>query len=440
MGPMDKLLPGRPYRARIVDLPKPKFPRRIGLMLGDRLHLLEADPELLRGLALGDLVEFTLGAEGAPATLERIGGPAGAPWDERGDGLRWRRGGERRMEALRLRSRVLRKIRAYFDAQGFLEVDTPVLVRAPTPEPQFSPIPAGDGYLITSPEFQLKRLLVGGCEKIYRIGPVFRGGEVGRLHNPEFTMLEWYRAYAELEAVAGDLEALLECLAPLALQTPAAQEPAAPELTGQDGAARKPTGQDKPAPVALVASWRRRPYRRAAVAELFREILHLEINGVTTGEALRRAAVRDGIEGAEHLPGDFEEGFFILWERLEPHLGPEPLLVVDWPAPLASLARLREGDPTLADRMELYAGGLELANGFAELTDPAEQRRRFEVNLAGRAARGLPPLPLDEAFLAALGQGMPPAAGMALGVDRLVMLLAGAREIRQVLAFSAEEV
>ena len=421
---MDKLPPGRPYRARIVDLPKPHFPRRIALMLGDRLHLLEVEPELLRGLALGDLVEFTLGAEGAPATLTRLGGTIGAAWDERGDGLRWRRGGERRMEALRLRSRVLREIRAYFDGQGFLEVDTPALVRAPTPEPQFSPIPAGEGYLITSPEFQLKRLLVGGFEKIYRVGPVFRGGEAGRFHNPEFTMLEWYRAYEELEAMASDLEALLGCLAPLAAQEPAAQEP-----TGQGGAA----------PAALVASWRRRPYRRASVAELFREILHLEISGVTTGEALRRAAVGAGIEGAERLPGDFEEGFFILWERLEPHLGPEPLLVVDWPAPLASLARLREGDPTLADRMELYAGGLELANGFAELTDPVEQRRRFEVNLAGRKARGLPPLPLDEAFLAALGQGMPPAAGMALGVDRLVMLLAGADDIRQVLPFSADE-
>jgi elongation factor P--beta-lysine ligase len=175
------------------------------------------------------------------------------------------------------------------------------------------------------------------------------------------------------------------------------------------------------------------------VAELFRAHLRLELNGVTTTGNLRRAAHAGGWPHAETLPEAFDDAFFTLWERIETRLPPQPLLVGAWPAPLASLARLDPRDPSVAQRLELYAGGLELANGFAELTDPIEQRRRFEADLAARAARGLPPLPLDERFLSALTEGMPPAAGMALGVERLAMLLTGATDIRDVLAFAHDE-
>jgi lysyl-tRNA synthetase class 2 len=269
---------------------------------------------------------------------------------------------------------------------------------------------------MTSPEFQLKRLLVGGFERIYRLGPVFRGGERGAHHNPEFTLLEWYRAGEDSAALARDLADILWAVAPLAERFAAAHgEPAAPRL--------------REVPPALP---------QHTVAGLFRRHLDMAIEGVTTAEGLRHAAQAAGraLPPDEH---DFEPLFTRLWVEIEPRLGTGPLLVTDWPAPLASLARLKPGDPTVAERVELYGGGLELANGFAELTDAAEQRRRFAANRAARAARGLPPVPLDEAFLAALEEGMPPCAGMALGVDRLVMYAAGASDIRDVLTFAEEE-
>ncbi len=402
---------------RVVDPPREETPGRLWLMEEERLLALEGEPGLLRGCAPGDLVAFSLDPGGRLTALERVGGPAAGAWDETGDGLRWRLPGAAtpRMAFLRLRHRVLREVRGYFEAEGFLEVDTPALVRAPSPEPQFAPFPAGGGFLATSPEFQMKRLLAGGFERIFRIGPAFRGSEIGRLHNPEFTLLEWYRAHTDLEAMAGDLEALLARLAPYC----------AGSVLGN------PT---------LAEALGRAPFQRRTVRELFRIQLGIELGGVVTVEQLRANLRKAGRpSAAESLPDEFERAFFTLWTEIESRFGPEPLLVTEWPAPLASLARLKADDPSVAERMELYAGGMELANGFAELTDPGEQRRRFEADLAARAAQGMPALPLDERFLKALGQGMPPAAGMALGMDRLVMLISGATEIRQVLPFAADE-
>ncbi len=266
-------------------------------------------------------------------------------------------------------------------------------------------------------------MLVGGFERIYRLGPAYRGGEVGAHHNPEFTMLEWYRAHAGAEALALDLEGLLGRLAPLARD-------AAAQVLHPATAARLR---------GLAEDLARRPYRQETMASLFRHYLGMDIAGVTTAEGLRGAALAANVPGWEALPPAFDDAFFTLWERIEPLLPPEPLLVGAWPAPLASLAQLKPDDPAVALRVELYVGGLELANGFAELTDAAEQRRRFAADLAARAARGLPAVPLDEAFLSALEEGLPPAAGMALGVDRLAMLLTGAPAIRDVLPFADDE-
>jgi lysyl-tRNA synthetase class 2 len=329
------------------------------------------------------------------------------------------------MSRLRLRHRVRRALRDWLDHEGFIEVDTPVLVPAPSPEPQFAPFRAGGEYLITSPEFQLKRLLVGGFEKIYRLGPAFRSGEAGRLHNPEFTLLEWYRVGEGLEAMVRDLESLLGATLPLA---------EARDAEGRLLVPPDPFHASELGPAALDC---RAPFPKRSVAALFREHLGMTIEDAGDAPAFREAARRAGLPGAEELAGDFEQAFFALWNRFEPRLGREaPLLVMDWPAPLASLARLKPGDPRVAERMEWIMAGIELANGFAELTDPEEQRRRFERDRALRRARGLPEVPLDERFLAALEEGMPPAAGMALGVDRLVMLLAGANSIAEVLPFA----
>ncbi len=431
---------------RIVDLPRPEFPGRICLMCEERLVALWGPPELLRGHPMGSLVACTLGEEGEVVALEPLGGPRPGGGDESGDALRGRLPGApvSRMTYLKLRHAVLRTIRSYFEEQGFLEVDTPVLVRAPSPEPQFSPVEAEGGFLIASPEFQMKRMLVGGFEKIFRIGAVFRAGESGAHHNPEFTLLEWYRAYRGLDAMGEDLEALLGLLAPLSVPAADTAVPAVDAAVSTANAAAPLPGNPHSARTFAARTFAARslgarPFPRISIAELFQRHLGMTVAGVTTAPDLRAAALAAKVAGAEKLPGDFEQAFSVLWERVEPLLGREPLLVVDWPAPLASLARLNPADPNVAERMELYAGGLELANGFAELTDPAEQRRRFERQLNARKRQGLPPVPLDEKFLAALAQGMPPASGMALGVDRLVMLLGGAADIRQVLPFSAEE-
>ncbi len=427
---MDALLSGILYHGRVLELPERRQPDRITVLIGERMIRLGVRRRAAAGLHAGDLIAFTIrqAAAGEPPELERVdrlGGPVpGSRWSE-GDALRWRRPGQdpARLALLRLRHDILRTVRAAFDEQGFVEVDTPVLVRAPSPEPQFAPIGAGDEFLITSPEFQLKRLLVGGLDRLYRIGPAFRGGERGRLHNPEFTLLEWYRSPAGTDALADDLHDLLIRLVALADAFAAAH----PRIASAPGMPR------------LRAEWMAAPLRPVSVADLFRRHLRMDLRGVVTADALRAAARAAAWPEPDALSGDFDAAFSRLWVALEAEFPPEPFLVVDWPAPVASLARLKPGDPTLAERMELYAGGLELANGFAELTDPAQQRTRFEANLARRREQGLPPLPLDESFLHALEDGLPPSAGMALGLDRLVMLVAGVADIRDVLSFASEE-
>jgi len=429
---MDALLAGILYHGRVFDLPERRQPGRITVLMGERMIQLLIRRDAVAGLLSGDLIAFSIrppAAEGALPEIERVerlGGPvSGGPWTE-GDALRWRRPGKgpARLALLRLRHAVLRTVRAYFDEQGFVEVETPALVRAPSPEPQFIPIAAaGDEFLITSPEFQLKRLLVGGMDRLYRIGPAFRGGERGLLHNPEFTLLEWYRSLAGTDALASDLHSLLIHLVPLA----------------QAFAAEYPPAAGDPAIPRLQSAWVAAPLRKWSVAELFRHHLGMDLRGVVTADALRAAARAAKWPESGELAGDFDAAFSRLWVALEAKFLPEPFLAVDWPAPLASLARLKVGDPTVSERMELYARGLELANGFAELTDSAQQRVRFEANLAQRAAQGQPSLPLDEAFLRALEDGMPPSAGMALGLDRLVMLVAGVADIRDVLSFASDE-
>ncbi|MEE8435038.1 MAG: amino acid--tRNA ligase-related protein [bacterium] len=387
---------------------------------------------------------MTHSTSGQPNSRGRNGAGDGPGDVTQGDARRWSRrvgadgSGPSRMELLALRHRLLRAVRGWFDAQGFLEADTPSLLRAPSPEAVFAPFAAGDGWLGASPEFQLKRMLVGGFKRIYRLGPAFRAGEAGLHHNPEFTLLEWYRVFPDpgaetlptdhspMNALAAGLEELLGEVAPIA----------------DTAAGLWPPGPVRERLIATSRALRASPWRRAAVGELFAEYLNMNITGVTAAQALADTARKAGVNWSgreEESNADFTAVFSALWIDIERKLPPEPLLVTGWPAPMASLARLKPGDPTLAERMELYCGGLELANGFFELTDPAEQRRRFEADLAQRRAKGLPAVPLDEAFLAALEEGLPPAVGMALGLDRLAMLLSGAPHIRDVLPFGWDE-
>ena len=275
---------------------------------------------------------------------------------------------------LEIRAKVLREIRAFFDARGFIEVETPVRIPAPAPEPHIDCPASGDWFLRASPELQMKKLLAAGMEKIYQIGPCFREGEKGSRHNPEFTMLEWYRAHADYLDIATDMEALVSGVL-----------------------------------FSFDVRCAEMPFRRLAVRDAYRTL-----------------AGWDPLEDWDQDRFDFD-----MATKIEPNLPKEPTFLMDYPAQAASLSKLKADDPRVAERWELYVNGMELANAFTELTDAAEQRRRFEAARAERRAIGEADYPLDEAFLSVLGD-MPPTGGVALGVDRLVMLACGASRIDEV--------
>lgn len=326
-------------------------------------------------------------------------------WSQRGatgrDALRF---GEHGVgHRLRARADAEHAVRAHLAAQGFLEVATPSGVPCPGLDLHLDAFPVGGTraprWLSTSPEFQMKRLLVGGVPRCFQLARCFRRGELGHRHEPEFTMLEWYRAFADAQAILDDTEAIVEVVARAA-----------------GGAAALSIGGRA---IAIT-----RPFERITVAEAFARAVRID-----DAEVLR-------------LANEDEPRFFrVLVEEVEPLLAEAgaPIVLHRYPARQASLARLCPDDPRWADRFEVIAGGLELANGFVELTDAAEQRARFVRDQREREAAGLPVYPLDERFLAALEEGMPPSAGNALGFDRLVAAAVGAPRIADVTAFPDAE-
>ena len=323
---------------------------------------------------------------------------------------------ERRKDNLVRRAAALRALRGFFEARGFVEVETPLRVKAPALEVHLRAVPAGEGaWLITSPEYQMKRLLAGGLERIVQVCKCFRADEEGHQHSTEFTMVEWYRAWAGLDAILADTEELVAHVAR------AVRGAATVEVGGR---------------VIDVTP----PWPRMTVAEAMRTWAGVAVRGDEPVEELADAVDAAGIDRGDATAWD-DVFFSAFVARVEPALAAldRPLFLVDWPVKLAALARRKPDDPALVERFEAYVGGIELANAFGELTDPLEQRARFLDDLATRAARRLPQHPLDERLLAALTEGLPPSAGIALGLDRLVMLLLGARHIRDVLAFATDE-
>lgn len=295
-------------------------------------------------------------------------------------------------EALRARARIIQEIRRFFIEGGYLEVETPLRIPAPAPESHIDPVPADGWFLHTSPEICMKRMMAAGYERLFQICHCWRAGERGRMHVPEFTMLEWYRAETGYEGLMDECEALVRSVT---------------EGVGLDGRIGF-----RGATVDI-----RSPWERLSVQAAF-----TRYGGLTMEEALARDC--------------FDE---VMVERIEPLLGQErPTFIYDYPASRSALARLKTGDPTVAERFELYIGGVELANAFSELTDPVEQRTRFESEAAFRASQGRLPFPLPDKFLDELS-AMPPSAGIALGVDRLVMVLLDAAAIDDVVAFTPED-
>ena len=324
---------------------------------------------------------------------------------------------------LEARAEIRRAVRSWFEGQGFLEVETPARVPSPGQEVHLEAISAGDQrFLITSPEYHMKRLVAAGLPRIVQICRCWRGGERGSHHQPEFTMIEWYRAGASLEEIARDCEALVEVAARAVGHWPAVDVPAS---RGRDG---------KPEKLVVEA-----PFGRLTVRAALSRFAGTTLRGDESVDELRDLAAR-----ADCHPGTaatWDDIFFqVFLDRVEPHLGRErPTFVFDWPLPLAALARRKPDDPLTVERFELYAGGLELANAFGELCDPVEQRARFVAEAGLRRQQGRAVYPIDEKLLAALAN-MPPTCGVAMGFDRLVMLVTGAEHIREVLAFADDEV
>ncbi|MFP4207222.1 MAG: EF-P lysine aminoacylase EpmA [Wenzhouxiangella sp.] len=298
-------------------------------------------------------------------------------------------------EALRTRARTLAIVRGFMAERGILEVNTPVITAAGVTEPQIESLALTDeqGWLRTSPEYAHKRLLAAGIGDLYEIGPVFRSGEHGRLHRQEFTLLEWYRVGHGWQQLADEtLDLITAC-------TPASQR-----------------------------AWQ---IRRLSWSSLFQQ--HAGFDPLTAPETAGELTQAE-------LPEDCDISMrldYLFTRHIQPAFPPDQLTVVHgYPATQAALACLDPADPRLACRFEIFAGPLELANGYQELTDPAEQRQRFERDNLRRRALGRPVMPIDEGLLAAMQHGLPPCAGVALGIERLLMATGNARQISQVMAFS----
>ncbi|MGA2526375.1 MAG: EF-P lysine aminoacylase EpmA [Smithellaceae bacterium] len=297
----------------------------------------------------------------------------------------------RKKEALHLRARLIQNIRLFFIEHGFLEVETPLRIPSPAPEEHIEAFPSGDWFLQTSPELCMKRLLAAGFPLIFQISKCFRAGERGNLHLPEFTMLEWYVTKFDYLQLMSQCEKMIFAVA------------------ANMDIARHCIFRNKK--IDLTPPW-----EKITVQEAFEKYA-----SVTLEEALNK--------------NKFDQ---IIVDYIEPYLGVNrPTFLYDYPAKLAALAKLKDGNTNVAERFELYIGGMEIANGFSELNDTEEQRRRFEQASQLRAQKNWPQYSMPEKFLQAL-QTIPESAGIALGIDRLAMIFAHVLQIDDIISFTPE--
>lgn len=317
---------------------------------------------------------------------------------------------------LRLRSILMSAVRDWFAASGAMEVETPVLSAAATSDPNLHSLQTKlDGqtfYLHTSPEYPMKRLLAAGSGDIFQLCKVFRSGEHGRLHNPEFTMLEWYRVGWDSERLMEEVDAVIRHLA----------QSAAGFVAG-GAAATEPE-----------------PARHVSFGSLFcahTDVDPFEPDADLLCQQLVKRLHSSGVDVPVTVKQDKDALLNLaLAVLIEPALDPTtPTFVSGYPASQASLARLRPGNSQVADRFELFWRGMEIANGFGELTDAGELRNRFQTDLEKRKREGLSAAPLDERLLAAMEHGLPDCSGVALGFDRLIMALCGTSDISTVVTF-----
>jgi lysyl-tRNA synthetase class 2 len=298
----------------------------------------------------------------------------------------------RRKGTLQGRARILQGIRRFFIEKGYLEVETPHRIFTPAPESHIDAIPSGTWFLHTSPELCMKRMMAAGYEKIFQICRCWREKERGSLHLPEFSLLEWYRAGGDYYSLMEECEELIRFAAKAI------------------GLGEKLFFRGHEIDLSM-------PWDRISVNEAFRRYSNTSMTGALDQHLFDQMMVQD----------------------IEPNLGiKRPAFIYDYPAQRGALARLKQEDPSVAERFELYIGGLELANGFSELNDSEEQRERFRIENQNRQSHGKPVYTIPEKFLAELVQ-MPPCSGIALGVDRLVMVFLDVETIDEVVAFTPEE-
>lgn len=326
-------------------------------------------------------------------------------------------GDVQRLELLVKRQSIVRSLRDYLFEEGFLEIQSPLLVRGTTPDPAIDSFAVGDRYLVTSTEYQLKRLEMLGVDKPYSLTQNFRAGEVSPRHNPEFTMLEWARVGASLSTIERDAEVLIQ---------------RAYRTLYPQGRSLTLYGRE----VSIDGA----PWQKLTVREGFERYLGFRVDERFSLESMRGPAAELGLP--ERFAEDQALTFSFLLDRLGESLGsPVPTFLREWPAFSTSSAALVEGASTVAQRSELFIAGLEIADGFPSLRGAALQRTLFEQAQAMREREGKAKVALDDRYLAAMdtAEGMPVGAGMALGVDRLTMVLTEQEEIRSVLAFAWDE-
>lgn len=329
-----------------------------------------------------------------------------------------------------MRAFIIKEVRSFFLSENFLEVDTPLLVKTPGLEPYLNPLEVKfltnrqifeDAHLITSPEFALKKLLAAGFERIFQLNKCWRGGEpYGGTHNPEFTMVEWYRSNADYHQLMNDCENLVRMA-----HRAVCEKNNTPYngLLFYQGSA-----------IELSAPW-----ERISVKEAWEKYAQLNLDKLLTFENMTEAVKAKKLSIA--ADDEFDDLFFkIFLTHIEPQFPKnKPLILYDYPIQLAALARAKENDPRYAERFEFYIGGIEMGNGYSELIDAEIQKKRFEADQEKRRQLGKNVYTIDTDFINALKSGIPPSAGYSVGVDRLVMLLTDAASIDDVIYFPASD-
>ena len=322
------------------------------------------------------------------------------------------------LETLQQRAQLLKAVRAHFDAAGYWEVETPIVSRDTVIDAWLEPFTTRDAtsadgsewFLQTSPEFGMKRLIAAGATAIYQITRAFRQGETGRLHNPEFTIIEWYRTGDSYHDQMSFVEEFVAAMFQLG------------------GEVSVKSGNSERVPL---------PFERITYDRAFEQHAGTSVLNLTAGE-LVRLAEKLNVQPPATLRADDRDGWLnlLLAERVEPHLGRQrATFLYDYPASQAALATVRDDSPPVAERFELYVDGVELCNGYQELTDADELQRRIQQQSAIRSREGLPTLPLDNRLLDAMWAGLPTCSGVALGFDRLAMLALGKESLAEVTAF-----